>query len=460
MGLPPRCSVVLVGLGHHARRVYFPALAERCHGTGLRLRAVVDIDSRIPDLRAFFAQQNFEPEELLAGADEFALDPKVAAQLETLLAAGELDAMIVSTPPEAHKPYALWALEHDVDVLIDKPITAPSGRPDEIARRLLEDFEELEMARSKSRSRCLIMAQRRCHPGYEFVRSILREIAQVHGLSPSFLDVYHADGMWVLPNEWDRNYHPYKYGSGKLLHSGYHFVDLAAWLLGPEKLGSLDFSLRRTKPSDVNSQLEGRYEALFKKPGFKPRSPANIKGHGEVDLFLLGQLQRPDTSMTTLSLQLLQNSFSRRHFIGPATDPYKGAGRVRHERVNLQLGPLCNIQVHSYQAHELNDSRSIRDYGPGHIDHFDVQVYRNPELIGGPPYALHSFGSSAQGLGHNEAARRSLLARFLSGHPSGSSLEQHWPTIALLAAIFRGLQDLDDGFDRSQHLLWPHSPKT
>lgn len=28
-----------------------------------------------------------------------------------------------------------------------------------------------------------------------------------------------------------RDYHPYKYGYGKLMFSGYHFVDLLMWLL-------------------------------------------------------------------------------------------------------------------------------------------------------------------------------------------------------------------------------------
>ena len=35
-----------------------------------------------------------------------------------------------------------------------------------------------------------------------------------------------------MPDEFIyRENHPYKYGYGKLFHSGYHFVDLLTWLL-------------------------------------------------------------------------------------------------------------------------------------------------------------------------------------------------------------------------------------
>ena len=38
--------------------------------------------------------------------------------------------------------------------------------------------------------------------------------------------------MWVMTSEFlTRENHPYKYGYGKLFHSGYHFIDLLTWFL-------------------------------------------------------------------------------------------------------------------------------------------------------------------------------------------------------------------------------------
>ena len=32
----------------------------------------------------------------------------------------------------------------------------------------------------------------------------------------------------MMPHDYDIENHPYKYGYGKLFHSGYHFIDLLA----------------------------------------------------------------------------------------------------------------------------------------------------------------------------------------------------------------------------------------
>ena len=59
------------------------------------------------------------------------------------------------------------------------------------------------------------------------LETIERKVSAVQ-VPLSYADIYHADGMWVMPHEWERDNHAYKYGAGKLLHSGYHFVDLLA----------------------------------------------------------------------------------------------------------------------------------------------------------------------------------------------------------------------------------------
>jgi len=249
--------------------------------------------------------------------------------------------------------------------------------------------------------------------------------------------------MWVMPDEWDREHHPYKYRTGKLLHSGYHFVDLVSWLLEPnDRLrpspSSLEFQVQALEPKDFLALLHGRYEHLFG-PDAAPRAVSSVESHGEMDLTLMGRVLSQGSVQTLLSMQLLQNSFSRRASPSPPADPYKGAGRVRHERMNLQVGPLLNLQVHSYQSYEVGDRRAQLPYGPGHLDHFDVYVFRNAGVVGGTPFEKLEFGRADSRHGHNEQARLTLLEAFLLGRESGSELEDHRRTNRWLSRIYHAL---------------------
>merc|ERR1712151_181742 len=65
----------------------------------------------------------------------------------------------------------------------------------------------------------------------EAARRIISGFVKEHRVPISYIDIYHADGMWGMPGEMcTRSYHPYKHGYGKLMHSGYHFLDLLMWL--------------------------------------------------------------------------------------------------------------------------------------------------------------------------------------------------------------------------------------
>ncbi len=463
----PIRSVALIGLGWHARRVYYPWLEEAALQGRLRISAVVDLHDNGEAVRGFLAQRRVAPEHLLLtepGASAESLPEALAAQLSALRAAGQLDGVVISTEPRAHKRYVLWALANGVHVLLDKPVTAPASATStaEVADVLWRDFEDISRALAASSARLVVQAQRRAHPGYGFIKRYLDDFLQEYRVPVSFLDAYHADGMWVMPGEWDREHHAYKYRTGKLLHSGYHFVDLASWLLeGNDALdatpSTLEFQVQTFEPRDFLSLLDGRYERLFG-PGQVPAPVPSVENHGEMDLTLMGRVLAGGHVRTLLSLQLLQNSFSRRASPAPPADPYKGAGRVRHERLNLQVGPLLNLQVHSYQAHEVRDARAPLPYGPGHLDHFDVHVFRNSDVVGGTCFEKHEFGRTAQRQGHNEQARLSLLEDFLEGRPSGSELADHRRTNLWMSRIYQAIHGRRTGALAPSEMPWSQSP--
>ena len=82
----------------------------------------------------------------------------------------------------------------------------------------------------------------------------------------------------------------------------------------------------------------------------------------------------------------MQSGFSRRSWYNLPKDIYKGNGRVRHERLNIEVGPLMNIQIHSYQAYEISEKERIFNNNVGSIEHFEIYIFRNCNLIGGKPF--------------------------------------------------------------------------
>ena len=87
--------------------------------------------------------------------------------------------------------------------------------------------------------------------------------------------------------------------------------------------------------------------------------------------------------LTYANLNLLHYGFSRRAWI-ESKDYYKSNGRIRHESINIQVGTLMNVQVHSYQSKEIKDRTDCTsEEEVGGLEHFDIEIYRNSDLIGG-----------------------------------------------------------------------------
>lgn len=94
--------VAIIGGGDWATRFHAPALRE---SAGAELVAVCD-----PDERA--ARR-------LAAADE---GVRAFADVDEMLAAEDLDAVVVSSPHPTHAPYAITAIEAGLHVLVEKPV--------------------------------------------------------------------------------------------------------------------------------------------------------------------------------------------------------------------------------------------------------------------------------------------------------------------------------------------------
>lgn len=468
---PGTRSVVLVGLGPHARRIYYPMLARAAATHGVRIALLIELDDQRDTVRDYLAAQDVQPDRVVmvpeSNRGDVALHPTALAALQAL--GPRPWGMVVATEPRSHLMYAQWALDNGVHLLLDKPITARSLVDADAAEalRLVDDFYQLLDAAARTGAHCLVQTQRRCHRGYELVRAYLREFLGAFGVPVTYLDVYHADGMWNMPAEFfSRENHSYKYGYGKIMHSGYHFLDLMTWLLSvndelpataPDRF---EFTTRQHTPADFLRQVgHDQYQRMFGAeaavmPQFAAEHSDRLRRFGETDIHLLGQFRRGDAAMTTVALNLLQTSFSRRAWLELPRDTYKGNGRVRHERVTIQVGHLLSVQVHSYQSYEAAERAD--DTGPGHYDHFEVYIFRNAALVGGAPFERIDIGGAMAAdqrtdgvdghyLGHNEAARGALLHDFLAADPDRAGLDSHELPVKLAASTYYGVRLAADG---------------
>lgn len=365
----------------------------------------------------------------------------VLGVLRQLHAQAPFDAMLIACDPRQRDAYFTFGCQSRTAIFVDKPVFARDGLAHWEAAAIKYGAELLAL---EERVRAagidfVVQAQRRDHVGYRFVSATLEQYRARLGVPLTSIQIQHADGMWVLPGEWERDYHPYKFGFGKLLHSGYHFIDLLAVLLAPTlrefAVTSVEVAAKATFAADSLAVWAGHPLLPADK---RQAAELDRAAYGEQDVFALLDFHSAERSICVADLALLQNSLADRDPALPVKNPYKGIGRVRHERVDLKLGSLLNIQVHSYQS---SSTREPAGSGAGEVDHFDILLFRNKHLLGEPAFekiTLHDLDPAAA-VAHNEHARRSLLKRFLRRQASGSELRSHLLTGVLTSLIYRAI---------------------
>lgn len=458
-------NYILVGLGPHAKRIYYPFLEKHQARYDICLKLLVELENQSQQVAKFLNQRKLQPEKILYLPESrrnrmgAALDEAAQKELDSLVQREKIDGIIISTEPKAHKIYAEWALKNNVNVLMDKPLTAPVHPSTDIqsAHTIYQDYLDLENLLKTSSAKFYVTCQRRNHKGYTFIKEYLKNFVSDFEVPISYIDVYHADGAWSLPHEFNKENHPYKYGYGKLMHSGYHFVDLFAWIaqvnFGLEKARpeTAKIYTARFTPNDLFNQIdEAAYTRFFNQPKirdfYQTYQRKDYEEFGELDTYTLVQLMRGQNVVMTGSINLQQNSFSKRGWFELPEDTYKGNGRVRHERVNIQVSHFLNIQVHSYQSCEAGKN-TAEPGSVGSEDHFDILIFRNRKIVGGEGFLKFSVGKEMKEhnrmdsyyLGHNEQARESTLLNFIEGKDDESELSHHKFTNQLLSNIYASI---------------------
>lgn len=443
-----RLRFIIVGLGHHAKRVYLPFLKDN----HIDIAGVVEIDTKINETRQYLIENGLESTPLITSPylKDRLLPRTLINQLNRIK---NVDAIIISTDPQVHMPYSRWAISRGLNILLDKPIStyrnvANNGQ---ISQRLIEDYDELRDAYMSSADKAILIAvQRRYHPGFDIVRNLVNDVSAGFNIPVTSISAHHSDGQWRMPGELETMaYHGFTDGNGKLSHSGYHLFDSLSQIVGDScqkshrSVDKITASAYFTKPEHIISQLD--YSKIFKENVRLSHTP-DFTLYGEHDAVVSGQFSHDKETRTLFTISLLHNSVSDRHWIQSRKDLYKKNGRIKHEFFNIHQGPLQNIQIHSFQSKSDHDEPYSEGTGVGTDSHFEIHVFKNSAICGGVPYEIINANEKVDTEGGliTEGAKQIMCREFLAyckgqiqKEALQSEVSKHGFGIALLAASYK-----------------------
>ena len=396
-------KTVIIGCGPHATHFYLPSI-KRMSNLGIEVSAIVDIRSQELFIREELKQSGVRtPAYFLEPFTGENISEQARQLLDSLLESGIINAAIISTDPLNHKSYAKWALQREIPILLDKPVTTRLDAISQLnqAKGILDDYLELlQLSRSRKRQAPFILcAHRRYHPGILEIRKLIAQTAKQTGCPVSSIHSSHSDGQWRMPSEiCTQKHHSYNQGHGKVSHSGFHFIDCVVkfWeegLRGSGKSADLvELISSFITPQGLLKQLNREnYVQIF---GSDYENSCKLSDNelmrlyqdfGEIDAEILMTLKKDNIPFSQAGISLLHNGFSRRSWLAPGHDLYKGNGRVKHEEHVIHLGPFMCIQVHSYQSKDNHYICDLGDDMPGGNNHYEIWIYRNSGIIGGKP---------------------------------------------------------------------------
>lgn len=403
-------KVAVVGAGVHFRERYYSVL----ENNNISIELLIDLERSRDSIFRFFFDKKLKPNyyHFISSEDEEIFGQSHVDWIFSLYAFLDFQALLISTEPSVRQPYLMWALQKDIDIFLDKPVLA-FRNISEISFFKKSCCEIFDLSKS-SQSNVVVSCERRSHAGYQFVFEYLRKLMSLERLKLTSIDIDFGGGIWKLEEEFlhDCN-HPFYFGYGMLLHSGYHYIDLL------EQFLSL---------SEANyEQDEFHWIANF------PQIQSSEVKFGESDFYLLGQASSVENFKTTYTIKLVGNSLSLRTKF---SQQERLQGKVRQERVTLHFGHLVSVHVQSLPYNKLEKK-------DGSIEDFNITIFHHPSIFDTAPVLQlnRKFFSDqdpnlSQGESMNVYARKQQLVEFLKGNTGNSTLLSHRKTMMRLCNIY------------------------
>ena len=159
--------------------------------------------------------------------------------------AEDLDAVSIATPHTLHHEQAMLALEHDLHVLVEKPMVTDVGHAVDLVGTA--DAHDLVLQ---------VGYQRHFHPAFKELRRVIesQRIGELHSVN------CHLGQNWIDSHQGTWRVDPSLSGGGQLYDSGSHLLDALLWTTGatPTTVAAqIEFDSPRI---DVNSALALKLE--------------------------------------------------------------------------------------------------------------------------------------------------------------------------------------------------------
>lgn len=438
-------GLILIGCGIHAQKNYLQFIKKY----GYDLKLIVDTYKAKDRVEKIVGSMFVNPPDLY-----FVEPPKRNPQkikeedydwLVNYVNSNNIGFVIISTDPLSHKMYLDWAISLGLNILCEKPLTGYEKLNTSVllAKKLNYDFEYLVDACRNKKAKLFLQTQRRYHPVYEFVYSAVKKIILDYGITINYIGIYSGNGIFNSIDEYvSKESHPHNKGYGKLLHSGYHFIDLFCWFADlntlNKKVGYTEMSAFTDIYSvkDLNDQFERinkKCKKLSNNSLFKNINNGAINkldGLGEVDLFTQVVFKSGKSTIINGQLALLQNSTSKRSVSDNNLYNFKNSSAIRKELFIIELGPLYSISVSALQNHNANPIK-FWDYN------YVVTIHRNSDFIKGKAYEeiyFHNRAADKDFSSLNKKARLKSFQEFLDLR-NKSNLETHKLSINLFSLI-------------------------
>ncbi len=461
--------ILMIGCGPHGRTFYIPTIRRLSNNFIVRIEAIVELEAKQEDTRQYCNSHDIDARLIFTPPlPSSHLPTSLEAALDNVVLEKQINAVIICTDPLNHISYARWALGRGLHLLLDKPVSTRINAVSSLASAtgIWNDYlvlaEEYSRSRIRSGNLCSLCVHRRYHPGIRMAEEIIGEISGKTGCPVTNIHGYHSDGQWRFPDEMTtQTHHSYFEGNGKVSHSGFHFLDCLVrfWKAGSVASGkdadSVSVQTQFMFPQSHEFQLGTQdYIKIFgtdyqdRLDRHKARNMP-IQQYGELDAEVTFSFIKDDYPVTFAHLSLLHNGFSRRSWLAPGNDLYKGNGRVKHEEHRVHVGPFMCLYLLSWQAKDKHAITDDQDKLPGGNNHFDIHVFRNSDLVGGDPYAKFSLDDLARNCHYDltrliiEQIKEQCVSEFFSvvtGRlPRGemkSDLLSHELAVKLMSAVY------------------------
>ena len=394
--------ILVVGVGPHAQKTYIPKLESLRAKYGLTVAAGVDVEAKRRDVVAYAKRQC--PEMVLKFVPFFTypMPLDVREMLDGLVRDLEINAVIIATEPLAHMAYAMWAIDHSLHILMDKPITTREGAAVHLkqARGIAEDFHDLldawKRLQKRSTTAFLVSSHRRYNPLVGRAIQYIKDTVDKTGCGVTGVNASYCDGTFRLPIEVvEQEYHTYNKGFGKVSHSGYHIIDLACYFASAgtspmKKPSSVDVVSNFVMPRGFFHQMrESDYQRMFGAEEYTKAAKMSevmlrekVDAYGEIDAAAQLSFFNGEDPIALAQITLSSSGYGLRSTLMPAQDQYKGNGRVKHEAYEIRSGPFQTIYLESKSIKDCDERCEPGDYAIGANNHFQMTVFRNHVLTG------------------------------------------------------------------------------